>query len=157
MPRLRFFVMLLLGLVLAGCDTAGPPRLLYTDDGQYLPPQQGAGLVPQLEPAIPDVPLPVGFKLLRDRGHVQITDGGRSVHHVYQGRGKQAEAVSYFRQNLRRHGWERTRPPYEDEEDGSISLAYSNGRERLDIHLRERVQRLTVDVRLEPADVASDW
>ena len=157
MPRLTFITLLLLAVALAGCDTAGPPRLLYSDDGQYLPPQPSAGLVSQLEPAIPDVPMPVGFKLLRDRGQVQLTDAGRSVHHVYQGRGKQSEAVSYFRQTLRRHGWERTRPPYEDEEDGSISLAYSNGREHLDIHLREQIQRLTIEVRLEPDGVASGW
>ena len=153
MPRLTLLTVVLVGLVVGGCDTAGPPRLLYSDDGQYLPPQQAAGLVPQIEPAIPDVPLPVGFKLLRDRGHVEVTGAGRSVHHVYQGRGKQAEAVGYFRQTLRRHGWQRVSPPFE-EEDGSMRLAYSNGRERLDIHLVERIQRLTIDVRIEPADMA---
>jgi hypothetical protein len=94
---------LLFTVMLVGCNRMGVGY--YSDDGQTLPPPAGEGLVAMPSAAIPDVPQPIGFVLVKSQSKASVANGVRTVSHVYQGRASMADAVAYYRRELNKAGW----------------------------------------------------
>ena len=125
-------------LAVSGC--AGMPG--YSDEGVWLPPQQGRGLVADPDSPVPDAPVPIGFVTLtsRSRGHVNDT-GLRSVAHMYQGRADMSDTVSFYREKLQHHGWQRR---HEETIDGITTIRCSKGPEQLVLRISQRRSVITV-------------
>ncbi len=131
---------LALGAALAVTGCAGMPG--YSDEGVWLPPQQGRGLVADPDSPVPDAPVPIGFVTLtsRSRGHVNDT-GLRSVQHMYQGRADMSDTVSFYREKLRHHGWQRR---HEETIDGITTIRSSKGPELLVLRISQRGSVISV-------------
>jgi len=124
------------------------PVVAFTDDGQYLPQRVGPGLVADLDSPIPDVPMPIGFKPVISRCSSSFDGVARTVTHVYQGRATAAETAIFYRQQLPFFKWELQNRT--DQEDGSIILNYTKGREALNVRVSSRFNVSTVEVYITP-------
>ena len=121
----------------------------FSDDGRWLPPQRGAGLVARDDSPLPDAPLPIGFVILEthSRGHL-ADDGARSVHHVYQGRTTRSDAIEFYRRHLRDAKWRRV---VEEAIGGVATLWYTKGPEDLVVRIEPRRDGV-VTIRLQITD-----
>ncbi len=116
-----------------GCQKVDVPLLTYSEEGVYLPPTTGPGLVANPKSPIPDVPVPIGFEPLLSKSFSSFDGYARHVTHVYQGQGTQAEAIVFYRQHLWLMGWNLIERY--SEEDNTEVLAFHKGREQLTIRL----------------------
>ena len=134
----------------AGCESEPQlPAVPFSAEGQYLPSQPGPGVVAAPESPIPDVPRPVGFKILPKRSSHTMQGQSRQVRHVYEGRGAPLEVVTMYRRVLPRRGWEPV--GRETDPEGATVLRYTKGPERLRIRVAERglgttVTRIVVNI-----------
>ncbi|MFW6058661.1 MAG: hypothetical protein ACODAQ_00680 [Phycisphaeraceae bacterium] len=156
------YLMLLMGLLLAGPGCESPPktpRVPFSAEGEYLEGQPGSGVVADPRSPIPDVPRPVGFRLLRSRSTQAAMEGeARHVRHVYQGRGEVVDVVTMYRRFLPRRGWQfvnREQRPGKD-----TVLRYVQGTEQLRVRVVEEgvISTLTAIVveirRRDPAEAS---
>lgn len=137
-----------LGLVSFGChgpDTGMP----LSDDGRWLPPATGEGLVARRDSPIPDVPMPVGFVGVASRSQSSVVDDVRVVHHLYQGQAGVADAITFYRRELPAQGWRLISSQIEVQ---PAVLLYQKGREQLQISVvrRHRVVSITVSIQARP-------
>ncbi|MEX0655014.1 MAG: hypothetical protein WD534_00515 [Phycisphaeraceae bacterium] len=137
-----------LSVAAGACTQQSLPRAAFTDDGDYLPPQSGPGLVARDRSPIPDVPLPIGFVAVPSRSEARIGASAREVRHVYQGRSNTAEVVNFYRQHLPRHGW--SSQGRERDADGTTVMRYTKGPESLRVRIGERHSVVTTIVTLGP-------
>jgi hypothetical protein len=101
-----------------------------TDDGQMLHRPGGQGLVAQTRSPIPDVPMPIGFKVVNSKSSATVTPTARIVDHLYQGLSTVADAVVFYRRVLAENNWS----PDREQTHGSRHLmVYTKGRERLEL------------------------
>lgn len=142
----RLFTCVLTFVVLlaaAGCGHIKTPAVAFTDDGDYLPPDVGNGLVASPTPLIPDVPMPIGFKAVPSKCSSGFDGRVRTVRHVYQGHAKQGDAVDFYRLALVENKWDMV-----DMQSVSTAtvLRYTKGPERLNITADHRwgVTTLTI-------------
>ncbi|MFA9476713.1 hypothetical protein ACERK3_00260 [Phycisphaerales bacterium AB-hyl4] len=142
--------MLLVALVatLGACTEQSVPRIAYSDDGQYLRPAAGPGLVAKDTSPIPDVPLPIGFVGVPSRSQADFDGQVRHVHHVYQGRANTAEVVNFYRRQLPRKDWASL--GREQEDDGTTVMRFTKGHESLNIRVGVRHSVVTVIVNIGP-------
>lgn len=145
-PMAMWRRLLLLAMVAAlpGCNDqktvqAPPVRIPHvialSDEGAYLPPPAGPGVVASLDSLIPDVPMPVGFKPVASKCQSSFDGTARQVRHVYQGRSRGAEVVRFYQQQLTRNDW---RPVGRQQEDGgAVVLSYAKGPEALRVRVHE--------------------
>lgn len=148
-PKAGWLLLWLL-MTSAGCAQASLPRATFSDDGEYLPPPTGPGLVAQANAPIPDVPLPVGFVGVPSRSEARVEGQVRHVRHVYQGRSTTGEVVNFYRQHLPRHRWAAL--GREQDVDGTIVMRYTKGPEALRVRVAERHGVITTFVRIGPRD-----
>ena len=142
--RSTFLTALVAGVLVVGC---GDSRLMQlSDDGRWLTAPMGPGLIAQEDSPIPDLPMPIGFIALADRSRVQSVGAQRYVLHVYQGQAPMEEALRFYRQQTKLHGWrwlgEQGRPPHQ-------LLWYQKGSEQLTIQLDRVGNIVTVTVFIE--------
>lgn len=137
----RVLLALLFTVTLVGCSKMGVGY--YSDDGESLPPSAGAGLVAMPAAAIPDVPQPIGFVLVKSQSKASVANGMRSVNHVYQGRATMADAVTYYRNELNKAGWKLNS---EDLLGGATEINATKQIEQLKLNLTERKGIVTVRV-----------
>jgi hypothetical protein len=101
-------IALLAALVISGCqDGTTPPD---TDAGSNtasgkpgkIPP---AGLVSTARPLIPDLPVPIGFKLAENISRNYESAGARFIDHTYIGRADKVRAERFYRLHMPSSGW----------------------------------------------------
>ena len=144
MIRERYgFWLLVACLALGGCQALSTAQ---SDEGDALPPPSGPGLVAKSRSPIPDVPAPIGFVQLTSRSSNYVSaQGARVVNHVYQGRGRIADTVVFYRRHLVLNGWQAVR---ERSGAGVTQMVYAKGREELSIEVsRPRVVNIVVRIR----------
>ena len=88
--------------VLAGCQgqeqvEAGSETPVEGDDAP--------GLVAQAYPPVPDLPVPIGFKLNEKRSRNQSAGGFRSVDHLYRGRADKYDLHRFYKRQMRISRW----------------------------------------------------
>lgn len=133
-PRFRLLAILLTTAVMGGC-VEDAHVLSLSSDGQYLPPQTGLGLVARPDSPIPDLPMPIGFKVVVDQSLVEVHGISRYVRHVYQGRSSMADATRFYRHHAPLYGW---RPVSERAENSQTLMWYVKGDERLTLQFSRR-------------------
>lgn len=138
----------LVGCVMAGCLTGckAPDRpvagvheavFAFSDDGQYLPRSAGRGAVLSESSPIPDVPLPIGFKVVAAKSRSSVGEGGvRTVQHYYQGRVSVLDLMTFYKQQLWRHDWQQQAVPAFNP-DGPTFVRFTKGPEDLELRLTE--------------------
>lgn len=94
-----------------GCQTMGSssrraPSSTATDPDGAGPSTLGrAGLVPQARPPIPDIPVPIGMKMIEDISRNYESADARFVDHTYQGREERADVARFYRTHMPVNGW----------------------------------------------------
>lgn len=131
----------------AGCQHIKTPVLAFTDDGEYLQPTVGEGLVASPESFIPDVPMPVGFRAVASQCTSSFDGRARSVHHVYQGHAKTAAAAAFYQDQLPEHGWAFTGAHNVSD---TATLTYTKGGESLTVETRQGYGVTTVTIDIAP-------
>ena len=121
------------------------PVVAYSDDGQYLEPQYGRGLVAAAESPIPDVAVPIGFVLVRSQSSAEFDGTNRTLTHVYQGRADLEELRFFLDRNLTRSGWKASGPA------SAPTRTYTKGGELLNLGVGSDGKRVTVTAVIFPA------
>ncbi|MEM9416670.1 MAG: hypothetical protein AAGA29_14510 [Planctomycetota bacterium] len=143
--RPMLFLLPAMLMLAGGCQHIKTPVLAFTDDGEYLQPAVGEGLVASPESYIPDVPMPVGFRAVASQCTSSSDGQSRTVHHVYQGHAKSSAAAAFYQDLLPEHGW--TFVSAENVSD-TATLFYTKGRESLTVETRHGygVTTVTIDI-----------
>jgi len=130
-------------LTAAGCQHIKTPVLAFSDDGDYLQPTVGDGLVASPESYIPDVPMPVGFRAVASQCTSSFDGRARTVHHVYQGHTRAGNSAAFYQRVLPEHGWQ-----FVDHQNVSnqSTLNYTKGGERLAVQTRHSAGVSTVTI-----------
>ena len=130
-------------LASSGCAEMWPVR---SSDGQWLDKPTGQGLVADAKSPIPDVPMPHGFVALPAESSSRVSrDGLRTVVHMYQGRGTLADAVQFYRQQIKRGGWKVTG---ERASGGVTMIGGLKGRESLTVQIsKPRVVNVVINIK----------
>lgn len=138
-------VLLSLTVALAGCGAFKNPVMSYSDDGELLPNPGGKGLVLSPTPYIPDVPTPLGFKIVASQSSSSFDGRVRTVNHYYQGRANPGETVEFYKAHLPRNGWEFITS---DVGGQTTTLRYTKGPETLTLSVRhvQGVSSVTVNL-----------
>ncbi len=142
-------------LVAPGCKTNDHGQVgslvVFSDDGQYLDPPIGTGVVLDAQQAvIPDCPPPVGFVPIADACAVSVTPGGaRSVYHLYQGRSAPREVQAAYRRNLPHYDWELA-GTVDDPDTGYPALIFHKGIEELYVRVRQDRSKTTLVIEIAP-------
>lgn len=95
-------------LATGGCTADQGPflALAYSDDGAYLPHQLATGLVAdEAGSPLPDVPKPHRFVVVPSRSSASTDGLARTANYVFQGRAIVADLETFYRDQLRSHGW----------------------------------------------------
>jgi hypothetical protein len=64
-----------------------------------------AAAAPAINPRLPDVPVPFGFKFNTEDSYDRVTGGFRSVKHVYEGNAALRQISEFYRQQMPAFGW----------------------------------------------------
>lgn len=148
----RKLALSLIAVALTGCSGLAsvplPGGMAYSDNGQYLSPQPGPGLVAKVHPLIPDVPTPIGFKPLVSRSYNHSTATARNLKYWYQGQAQEAEVQWFYQQQLPAHGWHLL--SQQNAPDGSLVLRYDKGGEALRVRLAQIHVVTTIVITITP-------
>ena len=144
--RWAFGLILVGGMLLPGCGSVKTPFVAYSDDGQYLRPPTGSGLVMDPNSPIPDVPKPVGFVGVPSLSSHSFDGRVRQVQHVYQGRGEVSDVLLLYKRWLPRYDWQSlaiqgTTP--------NTVLRYIKGREQLSVVVSKSSGVISIVVNIE--------
>ncbi len=93
---------------LAGCEGGGPSLagpLVGDNDGGSAKVRSEVGLVPRARPPIPDLPVPVGFKLVESVSRDYESDNLRFVDHTYRGDAALVQVKRFVNEQMPRKGW----------------------------------------------------
>jgi hypothetical protein len=63
------------------------------------------GLVPMARPPIPDLPVPIGFKLVESISRSYESAGARLIDHTYEGRETKYDVDRFYRKQMPLKGW----------------------------------------------------
>ncbi|MCC7146886.1 MAG: hypothetical protein IT443_10615 [Phycisphaeraceae bacterium] len=130
--------------VLLACGCNKETKVFHvSDDGQWLPPRSGPGLVADEKPAIPDVPTPIGFSMVAAKSHAVAVGQARNIRYVFQGQAELGETMAFFRENVVRFGWSGR---VEKIEGRKAALWFGKGQERLTIEMVANVGIVTVTI-----------
>lgn len=157
LPMLAAVTLLTTGLIAGvGCrnQKVSLPGVNFTDDGVFVPPQAGRGLVADPASPIPDVPKPIGFVPVSSRSGHEMAGDQRYIEHVYQGRGTPTEASRFYTRQLPANGWtyaRRTITPNPDRHTSHIDeLIYEKDGEAVRVRIAERLGLTTLLITLAP-------
>ena len=129
----------------AGCQHIQTPFIAFSDDGQYLQPSVGDGLVADPASLIPDVPMPVGFRPVASQSTSSFDGQVRTVHHVYQGHAQAGAAAAFYQNTLPTHDW-----GWVDTQNirNTTTSTYTKGAERLTLQTRFHLGVSTITVQI---------
>jgi len=103
MNNLRILVtMALVALaVSAGCDRQWGP----SGDSRNSQPESDLVLMPEPNPPIADLPVPIYFKLHESKSRNYAAGNARYVDHIYRGPGNKYEVRQFYLVEMERYGW----------------------------------------------------
>jgi len=100
-------------LIFAGCQASPGPNGGAAggagdnaDSGVTLKAGEGKTLVPQSQPPVKDLPVPIGFDLDVDTSRSYEADQSRLIDHVYRGPAAKDEVRRFYRYNMPLNGWD---------------------------------------------------
>jgi hypothetical protein len=67
--------------------------------------ERPAASAPSINPRLPDVPVPAGFKFKGDQSSDRVVGGFRAVEHVYEGDSPLRQIAEFYRRQMPTHGW----------------------------------------------------
>lgn len=132
-------------MVAAGCQHIKTPVVAFSDDGEYLQPTVGEGLVVDPDSYIPDVPMPVGFRAVASQCTSSFDGRVRTVHHVYQGHTRPGAAAAFYQDVLPDYAWEFVETRNVSDQ---TTLTYTKGAERLTVQTRHGMGVSTVTLQI---------
>ncbi len=144
MMKQSLLCLALVGVLLsAGCKSHKDEQVRSTDGDKLV--VAPTPLKPSDNPAIADVPMPVGFVLAPSVSRTDIHEGSRTISHIYEGRASMHNLVAYLRVNVGKYNWERMVD--KEAEDVSV-LEFDKGREHLYIKIDQEEGFLRVTLSL---------
>ena len=103
--RMGCLTLLLAGLIACegtGTSTASDSKA----GGESEPARPGRiGLIPQIQPPIADLPVPIGFKLAEKISRTYESGGSRTVDHTYEGRDDKFDVERFYVEQMPLKGW----------------------------------------------------
>ena len=138
------FVVCATGFV-GGCSYIKTPVLAFSDNGDYLEPTVGDGLVASPESYIPDVPFPIGFKAVPSQCTSSFDGRVRTITHLYQGHAKLGETEQFYMTQLPRNDWRFTDSTSVGE---TTSTTYTKGAERLTVQTDHSYGVMTITIHI---------
>lgn len=139
---------------LVGCGELGGDDTdtvygLTGDEDQGVTP--APGLVPQAQPPVEDVPVPIGFKLVEPMSRSLVTGGERKVEHTYQGRAEKFDVKRFYARQMPLSGWKLISEQFVS---GEFALHFSKDEELAEVTLTSQSswgrERTTVGVSIGP-------
>jgi len=64
-----------------------------------------AAAAPAINPKLPDVPVPFGFKFDTGKSYDKVTSGFRDVKHLYEGDTPVPQVAEFYRLHMPQYGW----------------------------------------------------
>jgi hypothetical protein len=81
--------------------------------------EPAASTTPSVNPRLPDVPVPAGFKFRPDDSMDRMVGGFRYIRHMYEGGAKVRQVSDFYRRGMPQLGW------------AKVEENFSSGRQRL--------------------------
>jgi len=132
MNAIRMFVVAAAAVaVLAGCQEQ---QQIETGSKTPVEGDDVPGLVAQAYPPVPDLPVPIGFKLHEKRSRNQSAAGVRFVDHLYRGRADKYDLQRFYKQQMRISRWTLTVDTFTQ---GQITMDFQKANERCWIVISE--------------------
>jgi len=133
---------------LAGCERLG---LSTSSDDPGAPPPREPLPVPMVEPPIPDVPVPVGFKLDNADSRNYGFEGARIIDHVYTGH-EDKFLLKRFYEHYMASSYRWTQKMDRSPEGGVIQLDFQKGAEDCTVTITEGgfLQPIKVSIFVRP-------
>jgi len=111
--RTQWIAALLLAGCVCGCEaglSSDPPSYgagagSTSDANRAASGPRVAGLIPQSRPPIPDVPVPIGFKLAEQISRNYESAGARFVDHTYEGHADKFQIERFYANQMPLKGW----------------------------------------------------
>lgn len=101
---LRFLLILALLFSLAGCATTTDDRDSFKFDEEETYTSAGLAVNPKLR--FSDLPVPAGFKLIKDKSFVFQTEQTRVALLKYSGRAKLQDLVDFYKEQMSLYNWQ---------------------------------------------------
>jgi len=120
-------------LALTGCEKLG---IGSSSSDASAPPAREPLPVPMVEPPIPDVPVPVGFKLDNPESRNYGFEGARIIDHVYTGN-EDKFALKRFYEHYMASSYRWTQTMDRSPEGGVIQLGFQKGPEDCTVTITE--------------------
>ena len=89
----------------AGCEGTGGGRTIDASSGAPRQVQPLAELIAQSRPPIPDLPVPIGFKLDERKSRDYALAGARFVDHTYKGRANKLVVKRFYERQMPVNRW----------------------------------------------------
>jgi hypothetical protein len=152
-----------LALLLAnagGCgDLTGtadePVRGLTGGEGPDAQPKPG--LVPQANPPVADIPVPIGFKLVEPASRSFIAGGERRIEHTYQGNVEKFDVKRFYARQMPLSDWKLLSEQFLG---GEFVLQFARQNERAEVKINSKTtwgrERTTVKVSVHPKQADKD-
>jgi len=129
------WVIALAGLLGACESTAGPATPASIDGDAADPPRRArVGLIPQTQPPVPDIPVPIAFKLAEEISRTYESGGVRTVDHTYVGRDDKYEVERFYAEQMPLKDWVAKSKRMER---GVITQIYEKGDEMAQVEIRD--------------------
>ncbi len=96
-----FWVLLAAAGLAVGCNGSGG-----AGGPAAAAPADATELAAEATPAIPDVPLPLGFKYVENRSYSSAAPGVRMIVHVYEGPKDKFAVARFYRKQMPLSGWQ---------------------------------------------------
>jgi len=132
------FGLAVLAALLAGCNSGSSSGGVSQTNGTVQAPASTAGQNPPLavkfKPNIPDVPVPMGFKLDESRSRNYDTGVARFVDHRYKGSKDKWDVARFYREQMPVSRWTYVTDVFAQ---GTYTLEFEKGSERCVVNVRD--------------------
>lgn len=123
--------------------------------------ETAATSAPAVNPRLPDVPVPAGFKFMSDRSNARIVGQFRYVNHFYEGGSTVRQVTDFYRRSMPTVGWKsaeetlvsgRQRLRFEKDNDTCYISVYDDWGTKLLIQVLPRGGRASATTSPNPAE-----
>ena len=144
LKMMRYLLILLLAFSVTGCATAKSRELAELEEDEGFAP---SGLAPtSAKLRFSDLPVPTGFKLIREKSFIFQAEGVRAALLKYTGRAKAPDLVDFYKEQMLLYNWELLNAV----EYGKIILNFERGRQTCIISIESRGLKKLVTISLAP-------